>query len=95
MKDKTRQTLSCDRKQPVHRGNHRLASLQTIALEVGELKLKVLVKRFALHEEPVDALLLVIAWQGRRARFQNVRKPEAFGLGGGVHVLVRDATHVD
>lgn len=40
-------------------------------------------------------LLLVNTWKDRRARFQNVREPEALSLGGRVHILVRDATYVD
>ena len=40
-------------------------------------------------------LLLVNTWKDRRARFQNVREPEALSLGGRVHILIRDATYVD
>lgn len=43
----------------------------------------------------MDALLLVNTGKDRRVRFQNVREPEALSLGRRVHILVRDATHVD
>jgi hypothetical protein len=40
-------------------------------------------------------LLLVNVREDRRARLQNVREPKALTLGGRVHILVRDATHVN
>ena len=86
---KTRQTLSRNRKERVERGDHRLATLETISLQIGKLELEELIERLALREEPVNALLLNNSWKGRRttpaaataaARFQNVREPEALGL---------------
>src|SRR5712671_2203082 len=90
-------TSSRNRKQCVERGDHRLATLKAISLQVGELELEELIERLALRKERVNALLLSSSWEGRRttttavaARFQNVREPKALSLRGRMHVFVCD-----
>jgi hypothetical protein len=103
-KTKTRQTSSRNRKERVERGDHRLATLETISLQIRKLELEELIEHLALREEPVNALLLNNSWKGRRtttaaaaaaARFQNVREPETLGFGGRMHVFVRNAPYID
>jgi len=90
MRYRARQTSSSKRKiRRVQRRDHRLASLQTIALQVGEFELKELVQRFALCDELVNALLLTGIRKGRACAIREcARTKDAQSFEGGVHVFV-------
>jgi hypothetical protein len=92
--DHHKRTLCSDDKEGVECGDHRLAALEPVPLQVRELDLQKLIKRLALHQQPVHARLLRRIGRRGGLRLEDVGEPETLGLGRRVHVLVRDAADV-
>lgn len=89
-------TFACTLEQCIHGRQHRLAALQSVSLQIRELRLHELIEDLALSEQFVYPKLVVGRHRLRcDLRLEEMREPEPLSLRRRVHVFVRNAFDVD